>query len=196
MKGFITYQNTSSLSPEYPNPITINGKLYTSPSLAIKEASSPSEELEIMIHHVKAHPDIYKPYKDLQFKGEYSSLLNKAIDILFTPKLEPVNMDKYMKILPKNIHEKIKAFTSEDISIGYSIPIIRYIYTYQSLGNDIYKPLTVLNTVESYKVYAIDINSKPIPLYSGLQGSFILLDSIREITDVLSPLIQKIEAIL
>lgn len=180
MKGYISYSNTSNLSPAYPNPVTINEKSYISPSIAIQSGEDP---LETILLHIRSHPEIYRKYRDYKFEGLYSDYLNQAIDLLYLPRREPIQIEKYVKILPMDIHKRISL-----IDIEYTIPIIRSVYVYSSIGNDILKPVSTLDATEEYRVFLI----LDTPIYVGTKGSFILLDNPQMDTSLILEELRKI----
>lgn len=175
MKGYIQYNDDSIFSLSYPNPLYINEKQYPSPLLAIQD-NNPIFDVAIL--HVKNHMDIYSPYKDYIFSGTYSNELNKAIQLLMATRIEISTMDKYIYLLDS-------AKYNLELPPEYSISILRNVYTYEKVTENIYKPISSLNKQEKYRVYLID----GILLYIGKQGGFLLLNNIDiDLSSVLSKL--------
>lgn len=158
MNGYITYTDTSELSPVYEYPFTVNGTLYRSPDDAITQGSDP---LEVMLQHIRNRYALYSQYKEYRFSGTHSSFLNQAIDMLFLPRNEPVMIDKYIYLIPERLY----------LPPEFGIPVIRPTYQLKRITENIYQQERAIDVPDLYNLYVID----KIPLYSGKNGSFLSL---------------------
>lgn len=166
IRGFIEYDSTSQLSPEYPHPIVISGREYSSPTSAI-DAENP---MEVMLTFVSTYRNIFFPYRYYIFQGTYSDILNRAIQQILIPKREPIviiDVYQYMYsgILPPE---------------QYTVRIRRNVYITEKVRENLYRQIRPLQRTEVYDVALVG----DIPLYIGLQGSFFLISNIEDVQRV------------
>ena len=177
MNGYVEYNDTSPLSPIYPHPIVIGNNTYTSAYNAIQAGENPIDTFLILVRNNR---DLYYKYRNYTFQGTYDDFLNNAVETLFIPKREPIDIDRYIYILDIDQYRRAK-----QLPIEFSLPIIRNVYITSKEDGNRYRQSQVLNTVELYNVFLIG----DLPLYVGLMGSFILLDDPEQ--DV-SPVLQRL----
>lgn len=161
MSGYIEYNSSSELSPEYPYPTEILGTVYNSPAAAIEAGHDP---LVVLKQHVAMHRNLYYQYRNYEFKGNYSDYLNEALKFLYTPRLEPVTVGKYVAFL-----------TEWRFPLELTIPVRRNVYTIapDPEKEGLYEQVFALPYLEDYNMGLID----GVPIYIGVKGAFLLLDS-------------------
>jgi len=167
MEGTVTYTDSSILSPFYQYPIIVDNIEY--PSIAMAIQANMKRAYSLMIGYVNQNRDRYEPYRRYAFRSsskddeslQMEYLLNKAIQYLLVPTMEPIQADRYVFVLPPDLD------VQSDIQM---IPIVRHIYTLEHVHGNLFKYKYPLNKTEPYQKGKID----GYDLYVGKQGSFIV----------------------
>lgn len=180
MNGYIEYDSTSIFSPEHLQTITVGSNVYKSASHAIQSGEDPQETILLFL---KNNRDTFISYRKYVFVGTYSSLLNDGMHLLFGTRYETVDINRYVRILDAALHDVAKS-----ISPGYSIPVVRNVYTCVQQGPSLYQQVEPLDMLNRYRVFLIE----NIPLYVGHTGSFLLLDyKEQDVSNVISALTHR-----
>lgn len=162
MSGYIEYDNTSVYSPYYRRDIRVKDTTYES---AVDAISADNDPYEVILIMVRDNRDVFYPYRNYTFQGEYSALLNRAINELYTPREEPIGVGRYIYIVENStIHETIP--------VEYGIPVVRRVYTLDRISDRVYMQSNPLDVYERYLVYMIG----DTPMYVGDAGVFLMLD--------------------
>lgn len=158
MEGYIHYDKHSQYSPEHTYPID----RWNSPIEAIENGEKVYPTILLF---VSLRRDIFYPMRNYEFRGLYSKEINLAIQDLYRPIDEEVDIDSYVYPLPerKNIP---------------GIVVRRNIYQLRKAGYNLYRQISVLPLMEEYVlgIISVDVDGREeeIPLYTGRNGSFLL----------------------
>ena len=138
---------------------------------------------ESVLVHVRNNYDMYKKYASYQFQGPSSDELNQAVETLFHPRREGDTIGRYIYFLPPDIRVP---------PIEYSIPIIRNIYSLRHIRGNMYRQegrIDITPETERYQVSGIPVGEDTpdaiVPVYTGDQGSFLLLQEDIDVTPIL-----------
>lgn len=164
MSGYVHYDDLSPLSPLYPRTISVGENIYNSAANAIQAGENPSE---VMLLLVRNNRNLYYPYRNYEFRGTYSDLLNRAISLLLIPRRERIGEGRFLFILTGDLRDRAQSFPRE-----YSLPVIRNVYRSTHVEGNIYQEVEPLDVVEQYSVYLV----QNVPLYVGSMGAFFLLE--------------------
>jgi hypothetical protein len=161
MQGYIHYDKESIYSPYYPYEIGV----WRSPHHAIEDGQDPYSTILLF---VSMRRDLFMPMRDYIFVGDYGDLITRAIEEIYIPKMEMIDVSSYIYPISRDIHIP-------------TITVSRFSYILEEKGN-VYRQSTPIPVIDEYEMgiipWMVDGKEKNVKVYIGRKGSFILLDKI------------------
>jgi len=115
--------------------------------------------------------DVFKPMRDYVFVGDYGDLITRAIEELYIPRMEMIDVSSY--VYPIDV---------KGVEIPPTITISRFSYILEKEGENIYRQSTPIPVIDEYQMgiipWMVDGREENVRIYIGKAGSFILLNRI------------------